>query len=224
MSRKKIAANLVRRMPSGFMVNQGVIYWSEYRNVIRGILLDGTAYKATWRVVDFTLPLFRVPHFTSLEYSKRIDHPVEADRDVFEGPDELISEHAFSALQQDGMIEDIMAGCSPGLFLERHYLGRVEDRRPRIAFDIGCAAALCGDFGLARRGFMRAAKVTMQTAALYGPYRDHDVFLADVERALQVLGEGHQAFQDHMDDATRQAAAVRGFCQPTTIPVSNQGA
>ena len=215
MSRKIVAREMLKELPHGFRVMRGYVYYQRYRHVIRGFLINGTSSKATWRLSTFTFPLFHTHKFIHIDYSRNVYDSTSWVEYSFEGDDAIIAAGMLQAITAAGLVEDAMNGWSAARFLEEYGVRNIDDTQPTRAFDLGCAAGLCGDLDFARRGLVSAREARLQIAQLYGPYRDHESFLQVVADGLDVLDQGVDAFELYMRQQTTVAAAAHGFCPPT---------
>ena len=211
MPRRQIIAKMLKSLPSTFRANRGIIYNSCYEWIVRGILVEGTAYKATWHVHDFTFPLFRTHYFVHISYSERIVRDPVTRKYWYDGTDNTIASDALDAVQRHGLIEEIVSPCSPAQFLQRW---RRHEGGPIETFDWACAAGLCGDVEAAKQGLETAIKRRDRRARMFGPPGYHDALGRDVEARLRALAEGPEAFRANLGQAAAAAAAFHGFAPP----------
>ncbi len=215
MSRKNIAKNISTSLPGNFNVNKGIVYATKHEYIIRGFLLEGTAYKATRRLHEFTFALFRTHKFIHLGYCKELKNPNTLTGSWFEGDDDTIVADALAAIHASGSLDDAIQGCSPSQFLQRYEVPDIDDVHSTDAFDLACAAGLCGDLSFARHGLESARQSRIDLARLYEPYSDHEVFLQTVAERLEALDQGFDVFKASLQKAATVAAAAHGFSPPS---------
>ncbi len=215
MSRKNICQKICASLPGNFLINKGIIYHAAYQHVIRGFLVEGSAYKDNWRLHDFTFALFRTHKFIHISNCQAFSNGNASSGTWFEGDDKTIVSDALQAIHASHSLADILQGCSPAQYLERYSVPDLDDAHPTDAFDLACAAGLCGDLTFARTGLESARQSRIDLARLYGPYTDHDAFLQMVADWLAALDGGVEAFRAFQQKATAAAAAAHGFCPPS---------
>ena len=215
MPRKTICLKISKGLPGGFAINRHTIYNATYQYVIRGFLVEGTSSKATYRLHDFTFALFRTHKFIHISDCREMRNVSGRAAGWHEGDDDTVVADALQTIHAAGILPDVLNGCSPAQYLERFAVPDLDDARPNAAFDLGCAAGLCGDLTFARRGLETARQSRIDYARLHGPYTDHEVFLQQVADHLAALELGVGAFRAFQRQATTKAAAAHGFCPPS---------
>ena len=221
MPRKQILRKLQGKFPPGFSILKGKLYAASHGFIIRGVIVDGTPYKQTWHVLDFTYPLFQANYFVHLSYSTRLLLPGDEGDTMFSGTDDEIADAAMQAIEDAGLISKVADGDTPSWFLHHHGAKFVESAHPGTTFDMACCAALCGDGALARHYFEASRRRADEILVRHGHGRFEDAYRADLAAAERALAEGDAAFRSYIGQVATDAAAAYGFSPPSlcTAPV-----
>ena len=201
---------LMVMMPAGFEQHENIIYRKAFSLYLRGLLIERTLYKDTRFFREMILPFNRTIDFVTLNYCERLPSPLGSEF-YFGSPREIADQMQVVIIERK-LIKHVESPYGPSDFLATY--GRVDIGMTPIwrAFDIGCAAALTGDLGLAWACLDRVKRDWAPVLESETPVEpNHIAFMRDIDSARDALGRGHAAIRAHLRERCFHNAAALGF-------------
>ena len=173
-------------------------------------MIERSAYKDRFYARHLVFPFTRSFGCVHLSYSNRIRHGIGHGPETFEGPPAEIARQLLESIRDQDLVRQFERPYSPRQFLDRFSTADISVLPIERAYDIGTAAALAGEFGMADHCFRTIQAKFAQHNGF--PLSAHTVTLLDeLNESVAALHFSGQALQDHLHGCCRRNAQSLGF-------------
>ena len=210
----QIAELLRCKLPSSFVRVGDMVFNDKYEFVIKGLMVERTAYKDTYYAKTQILTFFTFHKSTPLSHSDLLHNTTpKAAVDAFIGSPRDVAEQLLHSIIEANLIGKLQQAYTLTDFLSAY--GNLDDDGGSSynLIDIACASALIGDFERAKRCFLIQQRAHEQCVACHtNTVPDFEFRLYDqVTASLDALAKGPGHLREHIIAAVTRNARHLGF-------------